>query len=140
MAAPFERLKEMLIRHEDLRLRPYLDSVGKLTIGVGRNLDSVGISKVEAMVLLNNDIRRVYDEAKANLPWFSKLNEPRQDVILSMIFNLGLHGFSKFKNTIQAIEKEDFVTASNEMLNSKWAKQVGRRAKELSALMLRGTY
>jgi lysozyme len=130
----------MLIRHEGLRLKPYRDTRNKLTIGVGRNLDDAGITREEALMLLNNDIATVRREVAHAFQWVSRLNPVRKDVILNMVFNLGLPRFRRFKNTIAAIKAEDWEKAAREMLDSLWAKQVGRRAKELAAMMKRGKY
>lgn len=130
----------MLIRHEGLRLRPYRDARNKLTIGVGRNLDDRGITRQEALTLLNNDIATVRREIGLALPWVSRLNPARRDVILDMVFNLGLPRFRRFKKTIAAIKAEDWGEAAREMLDSQWARQVGKRAKELAAMMTRGNY
>jgi len=134
------KLKDMLIRHEGCVLKPYVDSVGKYTIGIGRNLEDVGISKAEAMVLLDNDIVRAVQAVRAVYPWYEVLNEPRKDVIVSMVFNMGLVGFSKFRKTIEFLERGDYKSAAEEMLSSKWAKQVGVRAKELARIMESGQY
>ena len=134
-----EQLRKMLIRHEDLRLKPYKDSVGKLTIGVGRNLDDKGITEAEAMLLLSNDIGDALSDAK-KFAWFSDLNSPRQDVVVDMMFNLGLTRFSGFKKMIAAIEHGNFPEAADQMLDSKWARQVGLRASELSQMMRTGAY
>ena len=133
------RLEDMLIRHEDLRLKPYRDTVGKLTIGVGRNLDDVGISEDEALLLLDSDIQKAKQGA-ASFPWFPSLDEVRQDVVIDMIFNMGLTRFSGFKNMIAAIARQDYVAASEEMMKSTWATQVGQRSIELSAMMKTGSY
>jgi lysozyme len=130
----------MLIRHEGLRLKPYRDARNKLTIGVGRNLDDAGINREEALMLLNNDIATVRREIERAFPWVSRLNRVRKNVILDMVFNLGLPGFRRFKKTIAAIKAEDWENAAREMLDSQWAKQVGERAKELAAMMKRGKY
>lgn len=130
-------LTDLLIKHEGLKLKPYRCSEGKLTIGVGRNLDDNGISHEEVLYLLNNDIDTARTEA-ARYPWFDGLSEDRQNVIISMIFNLGLYRFSQFKNTIALIEVGNFKEASREMLDSRWAKQVGSRANELSQMMEEG--
>lgn len=127
----------MLERDEGLRLKPYRDSVGKLTIGIGRNLDDVGISHEEAYLLLGNDIAKVESEA-ARFPWFLELNEARQAVVLNMIFNLGLAGFIKFSNTIRYISAGDYNSAAEHMRNSKWADQVGARAGRLARIMETG--
>ena len=136
----FENLIQLLKRHEGVRLKLYTDSVGKLTIGVGRNLEDIGISLEEADQLLKNDIVRVAEQAEQNFPWLNNLSPVRQDVVLSMIFNLGLHGFMGFKKTIQAIATRDFELASKEMMNSQWAAQVGARAYELSEMMRLNEY
>lgn len=137
MLEPNNRLRDLLIKHEGLRLKPYLDTVGKLTIGVGRNLDDVGISKLVAMMMLSEDIERCTKEA-ASFDWFKSLNATRQDVVICMIFNLGLSRFNGFKKMIEAVSNQNYEKASKEMLDSKWAKQVGGRANELAQMMLTG--
>lgn len=131
------RLKGLLIAHEGMELKPYKDTVGKLTIGVGRCIEDVGISKQEAMVLLENDIAKCEEQA-LTFTWYKDLNEARQDVVLSMIFNLGLNGFRKFRKMISAIEHGDYSEAANQMLASKWSVQVGKRALELAQMMALG--
>jgi len=127
-------LEELLIKHEDLRLKPYRCSEGKLTIGVGRNLDDNGISEEEAIFLLRNDIKSCRIEA-SQFSWYEDLSEGRKNVILSMIFNLGINRFKQFKNMLKALESEDYSEAAHEMLNSKWASQVDNRSNELAKLM-----
>ncbi len=133
------RLQQLLIQHESLELKPYQDSEGKWTIGVGRNLDDVGISENEALILLSNDIKRCEQEAR-QFPWFKYLTEVRQDVILSMLFNLGLKRFNGFKKFKSAILKGDYKAAATEMLDSKWAGQVKGRANALAKMMETSTY
>lgn len=128
------QLRDLLIRHEGLRLRPYKDSIGKWTIGVGRNLSDTGISRDEAMLMLEHDIERCEREA-GTFPWFAGLSQMRKYVILSMIFNLGLSRFLLFKNLIHALSGGAWDEAANEMLRSKWAEQVGKRAEELAHMM-----
>lgn len=132
-------LQEFLVRHEGIRLKPYQCPAGKLTIGVGRNIEDAGISMSEALLLLANDIEWATADAK-DFPWFEGLNQPRKDVIISMIFNMGAPTFSNFKRTIQLISKQKFEEAAIEMLASKWAAQVGPRAIELSEMMRAGEY
>ena len=131
-----DKLMDELIRDEGLRLKVYLDSEGIETIGVGRNLQR-GITRDEAMLLLNNDIRYAIQEAMT-FPWYENLTEQRKRVIVNMIFNLGLTRFSGFKNTIRYLEMGDYEAASEEMLDSKWARQVGVRATRLSDMMRNG--
>ncbi len=133
-----ERLIKLLITHEGLRLKPYRDSVGKLTIGVGRNLDDVGITEEEALYLLKNDIKRVLDFLKERLPYWNGLTETRKMALVDMCFNLGPGGFLSFKRMLAALERGDYEQAAREMLDSKWARQVGRRAEELAEMMREG--
>lgn len=130
----------LIKKHEGLRLKPYKDTEGKLTIGVGRNLDDVGITAEEADELLLNDIDRCLKQIADNFPWMSDLDDVRIAVVISMIFNMGLDGFMGFRKTIESIQARDFETASKEMMESKWYTQVGRRAHELSEMMRTGNY
>lgn len=134
------KLHSLLIKHEALKLKPYHCTAGKLTIGVGRNLDDVGISEEEALYLLDQDLKRVEMETRKAFKWFKDLDEVRQDIVLNMVFNLGISRFSKFKKTIKHIELGEYDQASVEMLNSSWANQVGERANELSEMMKKGEY
>jgi lysozyme len=134
-----QKVKEQLLRHEGLKLKPYRCPAGKLTIGVGRNLDANGISQKEAFVLMENDILRCESQLLDHIPIaYSGLNETRKSVLLNMCFNLGISGLLEFKNTLGFIGAGDFERAANGMLASRWAKQVGRRAIELSELMRKG--
>lgn len=128
-------LKELLMKHEGVKLKMYYDSEGVPTIGVGRNLEDVGLTHDEAMYLLNNDLKRVMNECLHEFPWFADLTEPRQCVVASMVFNLGLAGFKKFKRMIAAIEKEDWTEAACQMIDSHWAAQVKSRAVDLAVMM-----
>lgn len=130
-----EALKDQLILHEGLKLKPYKCTAGKITIGVGRNIEDIGITEEEARYLLDNDILRVAQELDNALPWWRDLSDVRQRVLLDMAFNIGTPTLMKFKNTLALIEAEDFEEASLEMLRSRWAEQVGQRAKTLSTAM-----
>ena len=136
------KLIEMIKEHEGVVPHAYQDSRGYWTIGVGRLIDEKlggGLSDSEIDYLLANDIKRCRKEAE-EYSWFNKLNEPRQAVILSMLFNLGKPNFDKFKNMQAAMEEGDHMTASNEMLDSRWAGQIGRRAIEMSEMMQSGEW
>jgi lysozyme len=132
-------LQDMLIRHEGLKLKAYLCTGGKLTIGVGRNLEDNGISEDEAFYLLSNDIKKAYQDAES-FAWFSSLTEARQIVIIDMMFNLGKNKFSKFNQLLKALDQGDFNTAAKEMISSEWSKQVGKRSIELAAIMKTGSF
>lgn len=133
-----EKLRKQLIRHEGLRLKPYRDTVGKLTIGVGRNLDDAGISQEEAAHLLDNDLDACIRDL-SSFAWFVAMNEVRQRAVVDMRFNLGPNRFREFTATIAALERADYETAAQRMLASKWASQVGGRARRLAAMVRLGT-
>lgn len=123
---------------EGVRFKPYRDSVGKLTVGVGRNLDDVGLRPHEVSYLLENDIDQAEKDARSLFTNFDELSEARQAVVVNMAFNLGwtrLAGFVRFR---QAVEAKDFDRASREMLDSHWAQQVGNRAVRLAKMMREG--
>jgi lysozyme len=136
----FNRLRNLLIKHEGVRLKPYQCSAGKTSIGVGRNLDDVGITYDEVMILLRHDMERVEKECLTRFAWFQSLSPVRQTVILSMVFNLGVSRFQGFKKLIAALESQNYDRAADEMMASKWAGQVGLRAIELATMMRTGKY
>jgi len=124
--------------HEDERLKPYRCTAGKLTIGVGRNLEDRGITREESAYLLANDIAAEERELLRALPWVAQLDEVRQRVLLDMSFNLGIVGLLGFKNTLATIRAGEYTKAAAMMLDSRWAKQVGQRAERLSRMMATG--
>jgi lysozyme len=127
-----------LTRDEALRLKPYRCTAGKLTIGIGRNLDDRGISVTEAEFLCRNDVADVMADLDRELPWWRTLDEVRQRVIANMAFNLGIKGLLGFKNTLELVRCGKYLDAAQHMMSSKWAKQVGPRALRLSTLMRDG--
>lgn len=131
-------LIDRIIKHEGLRLNPYKCPAGKLTIGVGRNLEDKGITKDEAMMLLQNDILACRKECYSNFVWFGDIDEVRQGVIIEMCFNLGISRLRGFKKMLKACELRNYTLASQEMLSSLWARQVGNRAKTLAEIMRKG--
>lgn len=153
MLTPEETIiaQHILIEDEGMRQLPYFDccskffrecrceNQGKLTIGVGRNLEDIGISENEAMGLEANDIKRVTAELERAFPWFSTLNTPRRIVILSMGF-MGVEKLKQFNKMIKSIQSGDFMSAASHMMNSKWASQVKIRAVRLAEIMKAGQF
>ena len=136
----FER---MLIEHEGLRLKPYRDSVGKLTIGIGTNL-SDGITRTEALWLMRHRLEKAEKELISRFPVYKELDTVRQFVLLDMAYNLGIPKLAGFKKMWAALDLAvsydyGFLHAAAEMLDSKWARQVGNRAKDLAYMMATGT-
>jgi lysozyme len=128
-------IKDMLIKHEGLKLFVYKDTIGIPTIGVGRNLQDRGITKEEALYLLDNDIKDFSDKISKALPWFDNLPQDAKNVLIDMAFNLGIGGLLGFKQTLNLIQKGNYKKAAIEMLKSQWADQVGYRAQELSNIL-----
>ena len=114
---------------------------GRYTIGYGRNIDVAsgkGITIEEAESLLANDITRIQNHLFRSFPVYGELNEVRQTVLVSMAYNMGMKGLMGFKKMLKAITVYDYETAADEMIDSKWARQVKRRAHELAHLMATG--
>jgi len=126
-----------LTRDEGRRLKPYVDTVGKTTIGVGRNLTDVGISDAECDTLLSNDVDRTVAWLDRSLPWWRQLDAVRQRVVINMAFNMQ-GGLLTFTNTLAAMRRGDYAAAADGMLASKWAGQVGARATRLASMMRSG--
>jgi lysozyme len=133
------KLEDQLIAHEGMVLDIYKDTVGIWTIGVGRNLEHVGLrSEAEARYLLRSDIVAIRAELEQALPWIGDLDEVRQRVLLDMAFNMGVAGLMKFTKTLRFIADGHHGAASQEMLRSRWADQVNQRARTLSRMMATG--
>ena len=133
-------LREQLIRDEGCKLRVYKDSRGIETIGVGRNLRDKGISQHEADMLLDADILEYSAAVIAHLPWSLRLDEARRAVLINMAFNLGVRGLLGFKNMLAAVEAGAYDRAAAEMMDSRWAGQVGERAARLARQMQMGEW
>ncbi|KVL84191.1 glycoside hydrolase family protein [Burkholderia stagnalis] len=132
-----QQLIAELSRDEGRRLKPYVDTVGKTTIGVGRNLSDVGISDAECDGMLSSDIDRTIAWLDRNLSWWRQLDAVRQRVVINMAFNMG-GGLLSFVNTLAAMRRGDYAAAADGMLASKWAGQVGARAQRLASMMRAG--
>ena len=131
-------LKKALLRDEGVRPKPYIDSVGKTSIGVGRNLTDRGVRATEMNFMLMNDINEAIEELYSAHPWVMGLDDARQEVLANMVFNMGLSVFNTFTQTLSYVRNGQYQKASVEMLDSKWAGQVGSRANRLSKQMKTG--
>jgi len=130
---------EQLRRDEGVRLKPYTDTVGKLTIGVGRNLTDVGLSDDEVDYLLANDVKRAQD-GLAQFAWYVGLDPVRQGACVNLAFNLGIAGLLHFPHFIAAIAHGDWTAAAGELADSLWAKQVGDRSTRLEQQIVTGEW
>ncbi len=144
--------KDMLVGHEGgYCLAPYLDTEGWLTIGIGHNLQVLlspgtllpnveSITSEVAALMFSTDLDRATDDAKVVCGHFNSLTPARQDVLVNMSFNLGRSRLSTFRKMLMALEVDNYELASSEMLDSRWAAQVGGRATTLAEIMKRGKY
>lgn len=136
-----QRLRDMIIRHEGEVLTLYHDSEGIPTIGVGRNLERVpAISREESRFMLDHDIEDATNDLFTQWPRYAWFVEVRQDVLVDMVFNLGINRFAGFNKMHAALDCHQYEEAAVEMLDSKWARQVGKRATELARMMRTGLY
>ena len=120
-------VKQMLVRHEGIRIFPYKCSENYLTISCGRNLETNGISEEEAMYLLDNDIKRVKEELNMNFGAWRTMPEKARMVCIDMTFQMGIAGFMKFRKTRQLMELGMWLEASEEILDSKYNLQTPSR-------------
>lgn len=134
-----KELKLDLMRDEGLELKPYTDTVGKTTIGFGRNLSDVGITKDEAMSMLDHDVDGVVADLDRSLPWWRDMDEGPRRAICNMCFNLGIRRLLGFKKMLAMLEAGEYHTAAHEALDSRWAKQVGDRAERIADLIRCGS-
>jgi lysozyme len=132
-------LREDLIQDEGVKLKPYFCPAGKLTLGVGRNIEDVGISEAEAMAMLDNDIIRVTHQIEKELPWARSCSASIRRALGNLTFQVGIGGLLKFKRMLAAIQAGDYNTAADEALDSEWAKQTPERAARVAALIRSGS-
>lgn len=140
MAVTPTTLRAQLLRDEGVRLYPYTDTVGKLTIGCGRNLTDTGLSLQEVDVLLDNDLARFTAAVLARVAFAVRLDEVRRAALTNLAFNLGIEGLLGFRKMLAALEAGDSERAARELLDSKYAGQVGPRAERLAEQLRTGAW
>lgn len=134
-----DTLTDVMIQLEGLRLKPYRDTTGKLTIGIGRNLDDVGISKAEAQLLFMSDVNVVLSGLDAKVPWWRTMCEARQVAFFSMWFNMGLGELDHWPKLVAALRAGDWLKAAAEVKDSKLNAQLPARSAWLQEVFLKGT-
>jgi len=135
---PTEALIESIKKHEGFRAQSYKDTVGVLTIGYGTNLQRLEVDEQLATFLLKREVLHIEKFFNGHFPYLSIESQTRRDVILEMAYNLGIEGVLKFKKMWSAMYSHNWTRAGAEMLDSKWATQVGKRATTLATRMIRG--
>ena len=135
-----ELVRQSLMRDEGLRLMPYKDTTGHVSIGYGRNLDGVGISLDEARAMLENDIDRAEDAVLKAFDWAADLDPVRYGVLVMLCFNLGIRTLMTFQRTLQAMKDREWEQAALHLLNSKAASQTGQRYVRYARLLRTGEW
>ena len=131
-------VRELIVRHESYRRTPYRCTVGKLTVGIGRNLDDVGIDLEEARYLLDRDIAACLNDL-AIYAWWAPLDRIRQRALIDMRFQLGGAGFRGFVQMIAALASNDYGAAADAALDSKYARvDSPARAATIAAMLRTG--
>ena len=128
-----DELRTDLMRDEGVKLKPYVDTVGKITIGCGRNLSDVGITMAECDAMLDGDIAIAVAEC-GHWPWFDAAPDPVKRGLANMLYNCGYPRLSGFKKMLSALERGDYRIAALEAQDSQWAQQVGARAERIAVL------
>lgn len=133
------KLRRSLVKHEKLMRFPYVDTVGKITIGIGYNLSDRGISDEWINTQFQMDVEYFYSQLRHDFKWFDSLNSDRQIILVDMCF-MGYKKFLQFDKMLAALSQGNYELAAEEMLNSEWAQQVKGRAIDLSNGMRTGIY
>lgn len=131
---------EQLVRDEGEVLKPYRDSRGFLTIGVGHNLDAKGISRRAVRLILEDDVADAMADLQRALPWCEQLDDARRGVLINMTFNMGIGGLLTFKRFLAHMKAGEWAAAAREILESEYAKQVGSRAKRMAIQTITGVW
>ena len=131
-------LRQELETDEGLRNKPYTDTVGKLSIGVGRNLSDRGITNDEAGYLLGNDIDLVVTQLDTAEPWWRTLPEPQQRVMINLGFNMGVPTLQTFNVFLNCMQRHDWQAAATDLEGTKWYGQVGERGPRMVSRILAG--
>jgi lysozyme len=135
-----QKLEQQLAIDEGRRALIYTDTVGKITGGIGRNLTDRPFFDDEIALMLKNDVSLVEQDLDKRLPWWRDMTDARQNVLANMAFNLGINRLLGFGKTLAHMRAGEYDAAASEMLDSRWAKQVGARAVRLAALMRKGEF
>ena len=125
-------LKDSIKEHEGYVGVVYKDSLGIDTIGYGFAIKDLELDEDICEMILERKLKNLNDRVRVRFEWYRYMPPQIQDVIMEMCYQLGVTGFSKFKKTILFLQNKQFHDASQEMLDSLWARQTPNRAKELS--------
>ena len=131
----FKALIERLKVNEGFRSDVYKCSEGFDTIGYGFAIKDLELTEEEATLLLANRVAKKHLMISKNLDWYDDLPPEVQGVIIEMVYQMGFTGFTKFKRAIAHMKNREWQLASEEMLDSLWARQTTNRAKQLADIV-----
>jgi lysozyme len=135
-----ETLEQRITRHECIggkpNLKPYVDTVGKITIGIGHNLTDNGLTLAQVEDIFQSDVHEAQADLQRVLPWVAGLTPLRQEVFVELVFNLGIMGLSQFHVFLNLAQAGKWDAASADLLTTKWSRQVKGRSVELAHLLL----
>lgn len=136
---------QLIEMHEGFRSKPYRCTSGKLTIGIGRNIEDRGITRDEAHYLLCEDVDNVDQELTEALPWYWHLNDARKNALIDLGFNMGVPTLLEFRNTLGLMREKRYDAAASELLRgsgpdgkSLYYSQVGKRAETIAEIIRSG--
>ena len=130
-----DKIRQTLIKHEGMRLDLYQDHLGIYTIGVGHNIQERGITTRVAHMMLEEDIDVAIKDLQRNISYFDKLPACVQEALVNLSFNMGIPRLMQFKKTLAYLRNGEFESAADELLDSRYAEQVGRRALEIADMI-----
>ncbi len=128
-------LIDSIKQHEGYRSKVYKDSLGIPTIGYGFAIKDLELDQDICDLILERKVKDLKDRIKKKFSWYKYMPPTIKDIVVEMCYQLGLYGFSCFKKTISYLQNKEWEKASVEMLDSRWAVQTPRRARELSEIV-----
>lgn len=131
------KLRHLLVEHEGYENFPYVDTVGKITIGIGYNLSDRGMPDSWINNQFEEDTRYFYNQLNDDFYWFKTLNDARQIALIDMCF-MGYKKFKTFRKMLDALEQRNYSLAAREVIDSKWATQVKGRAQQIASIIEQG--
>ena len=128
-------LIDSIKQHEGYRSKVYKDSLGIPTIGYGFAIKDLELDQDICDLILERKVKDLKDRIKKKFSWYKYMPPTIKEIIIEMCYQLGVYGFSCFKKTISYLQNKEWEKASVEMLDSRWAVQTPRRARELSEIV-----
>jgi lysozyme len=135
-----DKAKQLIRKHEGLKLKLYKDSLGIWTIGYGFNVQEREMPKEVAELWLDILVQECIKELDKAIPWWKQLSHARRDVLIDMCYNLGFVRLLGFKKFLEHLKNGNYKEAAMEGRNSKWANQVGNRDETLMKIIEEGDH